>query len=338
MTTRRRILMISRLGIGAILGLILMWWLLRDVNGQELLRNLLGFRWVLLVPILVLVSLNMIVRAYRWKLLFLGGSPSITRLFFVENTGIGVNSVAPIRVLAEPIQFGYLVFKDGFDRGVVLASIVLVRVVDLVVTLAMIAIGFAMFPPAESFRTQVWIAIGTLAVLAFTVATLSWLASRWKWMARWHLLTTYGAAWQQLLSRPRLLVRVLFFTSFQWLLLGVAAWLVAQGIGIELSLVEIQVLTLGIMTLGLMLPGLPSGVGPFEFAATLLLSFYGVAREPALAFGIIVHAAFLLPPILVAAFTLIAFGPPWRSGPPRHGLATIRTQPSPRSEEEARQR
>ena len=72
----------------------------------------------------------------------------------------------------------------------------------------------------------------------------------------------------------------------------------------------ILVVTLATMTLGVTLPGLPSGIGPFEFAATLLLSLYGIQREPALAFGLIVHVTFLLPPILIAVATLSMSGPP----------------------------
>lgn len=327
MGARRRILLVLRISAGMAFGLALLWLAFRQVESRELLRHLRAFPWLLLAPVVALVLLSSVVRAYRWKLLFLEAPPSTARLFLVENTGIGFNSVAPIRVLAEPTQFGYLVLRDGRDGGAVLASLVLVRVVDLTVTLAMIALGFLAFPPGGPVAAWVWRGMGLLAAVGLAVSALSLVVPQW--LARWPMLATYGEAWRGLLTQPRRLSWILLVTAAQWLLLGLAAWTIAREVGIGLPFPVVHILTLAIMTLGLTLPGLPSGLGPFEFAAILLLSLYRVAAEQALAFGLIVHGAFLLPPILIAAFTLIAFGPPWRTAPERRAPATMQTPVAP---------
>ena len=77
------------------------------------------------------------------------------------------------------------------------------------------------------------------------------------------------------------------------------------------------------MTLGSVLPGLPSGIGPFEAAAVAFLGFYGVGKESALAFGLIIHMGFFIPPIIIAIGTLIVFGPPWST---RHRVRRLRRE------------
>lgn len=325
MFLRKRTSLLLRVGAGIALGSTLLWWLLRDINTQELFDLLIGFSWGKLIPVLLLVLASSWVRAYRWRLLFHGKPPSLSRLFFVENTGIGLNSVAPVRVLAEPIQFGYLTLRDGHDRGVVLASLVLSRVVDLTVTLGTIVIGIALFPPVSGLTRFLWSLVFLGVAVALSVTFLSLTIQRVGWMRRFPLLVTYGKVWGDLITQRGRLTRIIVVTNVQWGLLGLATWIVAQDVGLGLSFPVVYIATLGIMTLGFTLPGLPSGLGPFEFAAIVILALYGVPREPALAFGLIIHVALLLPPVVVAVTTLVFHGPPWRGRSQPGKSAAIRS-------------
>ena len=49
------------------------------------------------------------------------------------------------------------------------------------------------------------------------------------------------------------------------------------------------------------------------FAATFFLPFYGVGETDPLAFGLVLHGTFLLPPIAIAVATLLIVGGPWPS-------------------------
>ena len=96
-----------------------------------------------------------------------------------------------------------------------------------------------------------------------------------------------------------------------WIIKGAAANVIAFGLDIDLSIALVHVLMLAITTLGLTIPGLPSGLGPFEFAATFFLPLYGVMETDALAFGLVLHGTFMLPAIVIAVATLVTVGPPW---------------------------
>ena len=302
--------------VGAAIGVALLWWAWRVVDGETLLLELREFPWHLLAPVLSILLLRAAVRAYRWRLLFFNDPPGLARLFFVETTGIGVNSIAPVRVLAEPVQFAYLTIRDGHDRGTVLATLIQVRVIDLIVTLSSIVVGFAVYAPSIQVPWEVWGGILILAIVAVAVVVASfWLPAMHR-LQRWSFITTYASAWRQVAMRPRRLAAILALTLAHLGLLGVAAWVIARGMGIELELPLMFMLVLAIFTTGLTLPGLPSGLGPIEAASVFFLSLYGVAEEPALAFGIVIHGAFMLPPIVIAVGTIAVTGLPWlrRSG------------------------
>ena len=325
----RQLWLWGRIVAGIGLGIGIFWYVIQGVDFGALASQLAKFNWALMIPVFALVVMSAVVRAYRWRLLFHGGAPSLSLLFFVENTGLGLNSVAPIRVIAEPIQFGYLALREGYDRGVVLASIILGRVSDLAVTLGCIAIGFAIFPP-HGAEILTWIVLGLTAVVIF-VAVGSLFTHRFAWFDQFPIVRTYTAAWRELVGQPKKLALVGGVTLAQWLLLGAAAFLVFNNKGVDIAgnsqlwqtFGVIYVVMLGTMTLGSLIPGLPSGIGPFEAAAVAFLGFYGVAKEPALAFGLLIHLGFFVPPIVIAVITLIMFGPPWST---RHRVRRIRRE------------
>ncbi len=44
-------------------------------------------------------------RAYRWQVLFIGDKVPLRQLLLVQNVGIGLNSVSPIRIISEATKF-----------------------------------------------------------------------------------------------------------------------------------------------------------------------------------------------------------------------------------------
>ncbi len=56
--------------------------------------------------------------------------------------------------------------------------------------------------------------------------------------------------------------------------------------------------------IGITIPSLPGGIGPFEVAASETLKFFGVGGDVATAYSLVLHAALLLPPILLGIFYL----------------------------------
>ncbi len=300
--------------------MILLWWVWQGIDTRILVDRILEYPVAFVPVVLALMVAAAAVRAYRWSLLLPPGTLSVGRLFLVENTGIAFNSVSPVRVLAEPVQLAYLTLRFQCDVGTGLASLVLVRVIDLLVTLTLIVLGFMLIRPTTAVPRSVWSGIGMLFFAAVIVISISLLSGRTPWANRLRFVRPYTEAWHTLARQPRRFVWIIAVTAAFWFVKGGAAFVIARGLEIDFSLALSLVLMLAVTTLGLTLPGLPSGLGPFEFAATLFLPLYGIVRIDALAFGLVLHAAFLLPPIVIAVATIITVGLPWPSrhhdGPP----------------------
>ena len=181
-----------------------------------------------------------------------------------------------------------------------------------------LAIGFAIFVPQQAGLYLSVIILILMGVL-IAIAVLSLYTHKITYFDRFSIFRTYSAAWQELIAQPKKLASVMGVTLATWLTLGLAAFVVALSKGLQPTGYEgywqifiiIYVVVLGTMTLGSILPGLPSGIGPFEAAAVAFLGFYGVDKEVALAFALIIHVGFFVPPIVIAIGTLIMFGPPW---------------------------
>ena len=293
------------------IGVALLWWVLKDVDNRALIGHIFEFPLTLLPVVFALLLTSAVMRSYRWSLLLPRGNLSVGQLFLVENTGIGFNNVAPIRVVAEPVQLAYLTRRYGCDLGTALASLVLVRVIDLLVTLALIVFGFLLIPPSATVPTPVWVGIGVLAMVAAIVIAVSLFSQRTPWARRLSFVRPYADGWRQLAAQPRKFMWIIAVTVAFWSVKGGAAYVIARGLDIDLSLPLSLVLMLAVMTLGLTLPGLPSGLGPLEFAATLFLPLYGIAYADALAFGLVIHATFLLPPVIIAIASMFIIGSPW---------------------------
>ena len=194
-----------------------------------------------------------------------------------------------------------------------LGSLVLVRVVDLVITLSMVVIGFLIFQPQADIPGYFWGGIGIFASIAVIAIGVSLQSGRTRFTNRLKFLGPYAGVWRHLARRLGQLGAVVGTTVALWAVKGAAAYVIVLGFDIDLSLPEAHILMLAVTTLGLTLPGLPSGLGPIEIAATFFLPLYGVGETDSLAFGLVLHGTFLIPSIAIVVTTLLIVGGPWPS-------------------------
>jgi uncharacterized membrane protein YbhN (UPF0104 family) len=92
----------------------------------------------------------------------------------------------------------------------------------------------------------------------------------------------------------------------------IGAWFVARSLGIPLTAIEVVFLT-GIVGLGSALPSAPGFIGTYHWLASSTLVLYGVARPDALAFAVLVHAAWFVPTTLCGCALMLRRGMTWGS-------------------------
>ena len=97
--------------------------------------------------------------------------------------------------------------------------------------------------------------------------------------------------WQQ---RKKALLGIGALSCTIWLVLAVAFACVGQTLGID-SPVEVYLLLVILITLGAMIPSLPGQIGTTEFLITEGFAVFGIDREQALAFAVLLRLIRLAP-------------------------------------------
>jgi uncharacterized membrane protein YbhN (UPF0104 family) len=96
---------------------------------------------------------------------------------------------------------------------------------------------------------------------------------------------------------------------------GVAAWLVARSVGVELSVLQTAFVA-AVMNLGVAIPSSPGFIGTYQWLAVASLGLFDVDREDALAFAILMQAVWYVPTTVVGGGLVVA-----RAARPRRARA-----------------
>ena len=216
-------------------------------------------------------------------------------------------------ILDEVVQVGILALRDKLRLGTILATIALQRTFEFATTVLVLGAGALLLPQLRQFLP--WIAIGVVFGSASLVALFAVgpLLSRIRILSNIQIVSQFASA-VMLLRRQKSLALAAFLISIaQAGLLGVVGWLVVLATDLQVGLPAMIVITMSITFFSSTVPGLPMSIGTFEFAAVSILALWGVGREDAIAFAIMLHVVLFLPPILFAIVFL-----------PREGLLSIR--------------
>lgn len=310
---KRKALAVLWIIAGLILGIVLGWAAIRGVNWESMQSALGKVSWDVLVPAVSAVILSIFLQAIRWKLMLPGEPVSPTRLFFVRNAGLSINNLMMARGIAgEASELVMLNKSDNIAGSKVVASMFMTRALDFAVTSMFVLAGFLVIPQLSVFKPVVV----PVLITAAAILLLMLLAKR---ISGLPLLNKVKAIESSLHAVALLRNRQLSFwlslslTVSAWMLLGTAAWLVAQAIGIHLPFWMICILLVGISLFAGVIPAGPSSLGVYEFVTVYTLGLFAVDSSDALSFALIIHALVVLPSIIIAIPVLSREGKTFQS-------------------------
>ena len=308
-----RLLLIGYVALATALGGLLGWLVIKNVHWDELQDALFSADLALVGAACVLTTVAAYIRGVRWKLLLLNENTGATRLFLIEQTGAALDTLSPMRVLDEVVQVGILALRDKVKLGKILATIALQRTFEFATTVVVLGAGVLLLPQLRQFAP--WIAVGLVIGLAGLIALFSVgpLLSRIRVLSNIQTVSQFASAIVLLRQQKRRALAAFALSVAQTGLIGAVGWLVALATDLQVSLPAMIVITMSITFFSSTVPGLPMSIGTFEFAAVTILALWGIGREDAIAFALMLHAVLFLPPILFAIIFL-----------PREGLLSIR--------------
>jgi uncharacterized protein (TIRG00374 family) len=312
---------------GLLLSILFGYLAFRDADLGEVGEALGDANPVYLLPAGAALALGVAVRAWRWQLLFEHGRrPPFGLVANALLIGYLFNTILPARP-GELARVQVLGTRAGISRAEVLATVVLERIYDLFVLIALLALAAPFLPHVGWLNAA--LALGLVLGLSLAAGAL--------------FVRRYGRRGARALLRPltllpridaeridllaasavnglaairatRLALIALLVSALSWLLLAVSGWFLLLGTEIDEGFAA-ALLVLVATNLVLVLPSSPAGLGAFEAAAVLALAAYGVGREQALSYALVLHAVNALPYIAVGYLALWLSTRRGRSGP-----------------------
>jgi glycosyltransferase 2 family protein len=250
------------------------------------------------------------VLAVRWRSIAsdLGPPPSPQMLELVL-IGSAVNNALPARLgeVARSVGLGRSARRPVLQS---FGTVVVDRVADVVFFAVVFGATVAVSPTEGWVR---WVGLGGAAITVGALAVLAGVAVA---MGRRtgdpptgrltrHLYTLGEGL--RCVRTPAAAARALVLTALAWGSWMVGLWFIADSLAIRLSVAEV-LFTTGLLGLGSAVPSAPGFIGTYHWIAASSLGLFGVAGADALAFAVLLHAAWFVPTTVAGSILMVRWG------------------------------
>ena len=299
--------MVSRRGFGrAVIGIgisiVALFLVVRSVDLAATWNTIITAQpqWILAMVAFMVIDIGL--RALRWRVLLRPVADVPFRHTLPANlVGYLANNILPAR-LGELVRTDDLGARSGVPRSTILGTIVVERVVDTVVLVAIASIAILVLSVRGIVASAVLVGLAVTALLIVAIA-IGIAAHRLPGAER---VATFLDRWPQVretLARLRegltiatkagTIGRALVLTLLAWGCSILAFTAGAQAVGIQPTMGQAALLAAG-TNLSTAIPAAPGYVGTYELAAVTIGASVGISRDDALAMAVLVHGFALL--------------------------------------------
>ncbi len=282
-----------------------------------------GFRtanYFFLLPALALYFVGVLMRAARWHFLLRSIKPiAYSHLFQVTVIGYMANDLLPFRIgeLARALILGE---TEQISRASTLVTIVLERVFDGVTMLLFIGAASLFLALNDYLRTLLFVGSVLFAAVVVVLVMFASFRERFdhlihavlrrlpeRWGARGLKLLDSFFHGLSVLRNPLDALFALTFSILAWLCEAGMYAVLALGFGITVSF-PVFLLATAVANLVTIIPSTPGYIGVFDAPVRYILELFGVNASIAASYTILLHAALIVPVVLLGlVFT-------WRLG------------------------
>ena len=240
-------------------------------------------------------------RGARWRALLAPIRPiPYGRVLGYTYIGYLANNVLPAR-LGELVRSHAVGEREGVSRTTVLGTVVVERIVDTVIVVALAAVAVVALGVGGVISTSVVLGAAFVAVLVvgLAVAMMSHrlpavdrLTAR---AERFPLALALGRRLRdglRVAGRPRTLAAALLLSAVAWAASITTFILGGRALGVELSPMQGALLSSGV-ALVTIVPAAPGYLGTFELTAVSIAGQFGIDAETGFAMALLVHALIL---------------------------------------------
>jgi len=288
--------------LGIAISVFAIWVLVHSVDIGAALDVLRTASPAWIAVMFVTATIDIAARGARWRALL---APiallPYRRVLGYTYVGYLANNVLPAR-LGELYRSHALGEGEGISRTTVLGTVVVERVVDTVMVVAIAALAVVVLSARGLMSSAVLLGLAFVTLLVIALG-LGIAAHRLPGASR---VTAVVARRPRLLElarrlreglavagRPGTLAVALALSAAAWTA-SIATFLSAgQAVGVELTIAQAALLTSGVALVSI-IPSGPGYLGTFELTVVGIASGFGIPRDDAFAMGLLVHLVILL--------------------------------------------
>ena len=312
MNVSRSALIRAAIGIG--ISLVAIFILVRSVDIGAALQVIATASPAWIAVMLVTTTIDIGARGARWRALLAPIAPlRYRRVLGYTYIGYLANNVLPAR-LGELYRSHALGEGEGVSRPTVLGTVVVERVVDTVMVVAIAALAVLVLSVRGVMQSAVLLGLAFVALLIIALG-LGMAAHRLPGADR---VTAIIAKRPRLLElarrlqeglkvagKPRPVAIALGFSAIAWAASTMTFLAAGQSIGLQLTVAQGALLTSGV-ALATIVPSGPGFVGTFELTVVAIADSLGIPRESAFALGLLVHVMILATTTIGGVIGLVA--------------------------------
>lgn len=301
--------------VGVVVSALFIYYIAREIEWMRLLGDLRGANYWWILPGVAVYMVGLVARTWRWHFMLRHLKPvSLRRLFPVVCIGYFGNNVYPLRA-GEVLRSFVLKRKEEIPFTSSLATVLIERVFDGLVMLLFVFLALPFAPLPSQFRQAV-IVLTVLLLLA--TALFIWMAMQPKRMAALYHWIADRLLPQAIRQRTDDLyarfmegiaslssgydILMIFVTSVViWLMETVKYWFVLFAFPFHVNFLVLMLMN-GIVNLATTLPSAPGHLGTFDGPGISTLMAFGVSRNLATSYTLVLHAALWLPVTALGAY------------------------------------
>jgi glycosyltransferase 2 family protein len=305
-----------RAAVGIAISILAFVLVFSSVDSQATVDILLAAApgWVVIV--VAFLSLDLAIRAFRWRRLLapIQDVPYPRTLAYLL-IGYLANNVLPAR-LGELVRCHYLGDREGISRATALGTVVVERVIDIAVVVAIAAAAILVLS-VRGMVANVVLAGGAIGALLIVGLAVMMAAHRLPGaervaaaVARWPRVGELARRLREGLAvagRPRTLGEVLVVTCLAWSASLLAFAAAGQAVGVQLTIGQAALLASG-TALAAAIPSGPASLGTFELATVAIARALGVADARSFALAILIHASIVAVTSIGGVASLVRIG------------------------------
>ncbi|MFC1484949.1 lysylphosphatidylglycerol synthase transmembrane domain-containing protein [bacterium] len=289
--------------IGILVSLIFIMLIIKKVDLGMVFQEIkqMKVRWILYFVLLSIF--NYYIKGFRWRVLALESDSRLetsfrfTRFFVI---GLMSNNILPLRM--GDVLRSYVVAKRfNIKKGLVVGSVIVERIFDMLSIFLLMLLFFltssSLAVPDVMRKFASWGLI--IVVLGFVCVII---ISRLKDAIIYKIDTLHNIKILKrftrflhsimegffVLNHNHHIIRLIFLSLLAWFIEGATYFLIGQAFGFNLGIFPYIFIMITIC-LGTMIPSGPGYIGVFEGACVGALLLFGIAKETATAYALVIH-------------------------------------------------